>query len=1162
MKAEQNNYVHFDYLDLLTLVKSGLSYEYNKKDEDYKQEEYTALLSGNYLRGKAESSYLSPLSLLDKESLICYPIFFLKLREKNNNFYYDGTLLIINEFAKKILKSVGIDLSFLYNGEKLCDAFMILDSSLDTKKLRHRFEVRYHRVYSSENSITANTLFPLIDSFIAGNKLPKRFLGLSSYLLDNAVEKKIDKTLKNSFFSESYRSMKRCDNYGGSRVSYHNDFIRTDYLNRFFSNALLKNKRILLILPDNDSKNQTVDFLKENNLFSISRDFNDIEPSLLPVLKREISLLSIDDKKALWNVRENEQRYLGLGRKRNEAFGYLTQVFDNDVYKALESPAYTYDLDVSDYKYDDYNADRLFLSSLDKYPSVLLSSLNKHPYFGLTVTSKRENYDTLLVTLIRCQKQLKAFRSLLLEKEVTDFSLNEIDNFKSFENYSKNIQVLSGYNGFPRKYFKIESKKEEELSLKGLKTMFQAVSSTRLLIGDLCISSIYQANLQEIMNDYNKGGFFAHRKAKKLLISYMKAKKHPDIKTLTRILNTYLNALTLLREKMPLYIQVYGDTVKTMNGVVEIESNTAYLHEFNQRSKEDSAFNLDNPLIKKALRDKEFRLSLIKDCQELDAQYLALKKSINAYIGFFADEKNPFMDMKFDEIKQIFIIKNAGRYSEFRDYSDFNRELQKASVLLQLTVRKYLIEERGMKDFKNEYLSSLFNSIYKDGKSKFDEFQDHYQESRIKYQAGLHHLLPLERNYRLSQINKLISSDIKTSQFSDLYQRVRHEIKEGRMNKETLDDSYSIYSSLYPITYVTIDNIGHVPSECYDLALLFDSKKADALHLMGCINAVKEVIFFNHHDDNDLRIQGYPEVMLSKANIFGKYFSYSSLPTDLVNDIEKEFEKKKHHVVLDDTRFPICVTDSKKEHTFAFLPDVLIPEKLSKETRTELREYLVAAYNLDLMILDTFAFAFNPEKEIDSLLSDEEKIYKIHESTPSSELIFTKEDPEVVYLKEIKKIKKSFSACLTREKFEELISKYQFEEAFYGIQPVKISVINSINDEKFNSWLEDRINVGLVCRKDGFYMDVSLSEIKFHVSDKSIRTIDEVSETEMMQGMKAFIFNFDYFDEEELRSVMAGLLGYDTDDSEFNLHFDDTVNVMLDKKLVRINGDRLSIRVD
>ncbi|MFA6624541.1 MAG: hypothetical protein WCS80_02105, partial [Bacilli bacterium] len=272
--------------------------------------------------------------------------------------------------------------------------------------------------------------------------------------------------------------------------------------------------------------------------------------------------------------------------------------------------------------------------------------------------------------------------------------------------------------------------------------------------------------------------------------------------------------------------------------------------------------------------------------------------------------------------------------------------------------------------------------------------------------------------------------------------------------------------------------------------------------------------------------------------------------------------KKKHHVVLDDTRFPICVTDSEKEHTFAFLPDVLIPEKLSKETRTELREYLAAAYNLDLMILDTFAFAFNPEKEIDGLLSDEEKIYKIHESTPSSELIFTKEDPEVVYLKEIKKIKKSFSVCLTREKFEELISKYHFEEAFYGIQPVKISVINSINDEKFNSWLEDRINVGLVCRKDGFYMDVSLSEIKFHVSDKSIRTIDEVSETEMMQGMKAFIFNFDYFDEEELRSVMAGLLGYDTDDSEFNLHFDDTVNVMLDKKLVRINGDRLSIRVD
>ena len=43
-----------------------------------------------------------------------------------------------------------------------------------------------------------------------------------------------------------------------------------------------------------------------------------------------------------------------------------------------------------------------------------------------------------------------------------------------------------------------------------------------------------------------------------------------------------------------------------MNGVIELETNIAYVKAFHRREEKDRCFSLQSPLVKKCLKDKAF----------------------------------------------------------------------------------------------------------------------------------------------------------------------------------------------------------------------------------------------------------------------------------------------------------------------------------------------------------------------------------------------------------------------------------------------------------------------------------------------------------------------------------------------------------------------------
>jgi hypothetical protein len=1170
---------HIDFLELLKTTKKRLTEKNPAGLVKLDSASLSDLLSGKeMLYLESVKPYFSPVLILDKETQAAYPLFYLtaKTRKSQDKVYLSKTedLPVFNSLAVSFLSKAGLEMNDFTRINDLSSYLLSLDSSLEVAKLETKIGLVYALSFADEKTLSYNALVPLLSAYVSNMDLGTRFQGVLSDIRDPKEEKAIDGELKKGYFTEEYRALRRLEHYQSARVTYAEEELRDDFLIRSLKALLPKSENILLVVPDQEKEEELLAFLKKRDLGGFTRCFSAIDPKALPPLSTSTtdSDLSTEEKKRLWNLRENEQKYLALGKKRRKCITYPSVTVDpeevKEVFAALESDAQHAELDLSDYSTEDYDHDLRFLETFDSYPSIQASHLSDHLCFGLSVSGKRENYDSLQVLLIKGINQVRDFQSSIEEAKLTDLAGTPITSFAAFEKLGKDMAVLAGYNGFPRKYFKIPTEADTQHSLSDLKAHYQAVSSAHLLIDNLCGETIYSADIASLLKDYHGKKFFLHRKAKKTLISYLKIKKHPDVKTLARILESYLHSTEELQKILPDYVEAYGDSVTTMNGVAEIESNINYLAQFRSRTRMNPDFNIENPIIKRALKERAYRLDLISLYQKLDQKYAEIKKTVNAYIGYFLDDPKPYLKMSFTDLLSLFAQKQKASYEEFSEYASFTEASSKTSMLLQLTLRHYQLNQEKLTDFRNEYLLSLFRTAYYSGRSAFEELERPFNEARLRYEASLFGVNDLLFRFFSDRIAKLIISSERTGQFSDSYQRTKLALKNHAFGYPERKASYALDATVYPLFIATPEDLGLIPEGIFDNVFIFCSSALSLDALLNSMRLGRKVLFFTEAAETDARIQGVPETYLSRETLYRHPFDFKRFPSSLLTRMQEEAKKQGYSLIEGNPLFPLCLTKEGADHpTVALLPDILIPEGLTRETETELREYLLLHFQVLLVIMDTFGFAFDPEGTMRMVLSEEGKAIEKSQSKEmtflAAERLFSDQSPEEIYRQEINKIKSSFKPCLSGEQFLALVAQGKYEEAFQGAEPIKVSLLDSIEDPGFRDWLsEERDEAEVIIEKDGFYRDISFSRITFKTSDKSIRTMEEISEEELMQGMKAFIYSFDFFEEEELRSILATLVDYDTDDPEFSLRFDDAVETMIEQGLISRNGDRLALRLD
>lgn len=1168
---EENNQVHLDFLSLLKQSKEMLSEKSLDTFISLDKSSLSNLLSGRrLLLNVSFKDWFAPVFVEDKNNHLFYPFFFLKTktrREKNGVFLSKEDFLpVFNSVALNFLGSLGLDVSDFSRINDLNSYLLSFSSAIEVAKVSSLTGLCSSLAFYDEEKLMNNAPFELALSSLNSSPIDKKFQGM---FFDSNNQMTKGNNGKEYFFSDYRKALEVLESPLSSvKVICQNETIVSDFTRFAITNILPRSETILLVVNDEKEKKKCLSVLSKKELSAFSIDGTEITPTGFEDYFRERHYfpLTLDERKRFWNFRENTSKYVSFYRKKEECFDYPNMNIDADIINILldGKEGNHLALDITDYSEADYKSDVSFIKSLITLSSVRDSYISDHLFFGLSVSGKKDNYDALQKIVAKISSAITEF-----QKEIIDVNTIEdspIDSFADFDEYGKELTVLSGYNGFPKKYFKINNLETESHSLSDLKTLYQSISSTRLLIGNLCVDSIYLADIRGLLNDYNNKKFLIRRKTKKILISYMKVKKNPDVKTLTRILNTYISSVERLKQVLPEYQEIYGDSVTTMNGVVEIETNVKFIKQFNQISQSKPYFNLDNSFIKKCFKDNSFKQNAFDQYQSLEKKEGKIKALINSYIGFFLDDEKPYFTLPFEEVLTVIKRKSNGTYQQFNEYALFKEKAQSASVLLNLTIRKYQKEKKKLTTFADDYIDSLFLAFHERGEKIFHPFEDSYHEAEVKYFSGLFEFDKLDDRLHYDRTAKLLTSIRQTGVFFDDYQTTELKSKTKSLDYDNWTTLIGLYGYVYPITVLTKSEMGVFTKNSFDNVFVFNSSKLSQASLTTAINIGKRIMFVDSITESDSRTFGYHSYSLNHESLYNHFFHFESLTKVFVNLIKSEAAKHLFKVDTSDPVFPFMLVNSKGKR-IAFLPDILIPEELKKDTVTTLRGFLMKNYGIPLLIIDTYEFMFAPSKTFVSAM----KIYGAAKKKSKTEELsfyraadlFPAKSTTDLYLEEIAKIKASFRTCLSHNEFYDLINHHQYEDAFYGVQPIRKSIADRITNQGFQKWLDYQVNsIGLIINKDGFYMDVSLEKIDFKKSDKSIRIMEEISEIELMQGIKAFVFSFDFFEEEELRSIMSALVGYDANDPEFSLHFDDVIEMMLNHRILKRLGGKLSLRLD
>ena len=942
---------------------------------DLDNNSFNSIINFNYIPIELTSkSYFCPiyLNIADQDS---YPLCFLQTNIKKEEgitlLSRSNKLPIFNKLALKHLKDLKVDVTDFTRISDLGSYLLSLEGNIQVANLSDRIKLVKKIGFYDDEILFLNKIYPFVENYLKGSVVDYKFQGLFSQIKNEEVDLKIASETQNELFSEYKKIILRFSEYSGNKLFYSDQNIIRDFINYLLSQTIAKGEAVLFIVNREHEKDDLKSLFKENNLEDFVLDLNDVEPKLL---FKEIAYrgLTLEEKEQRQKFVDDENRYLTLINKRNLAYSNPRDIYSknviNDILKAQNLKLDPLNLDITEYSVDNFKKDYNFLTEICSLKTFKDININDHLYHGLSVSGKRRNYDSLNVLLIQIINSIKDFQHTLSEYKLKDFDGYDINTFKQFEEYGKDINILSSYNGFPKKYFRINQEETALKKIEELKKLFQSISSTRLLIINICTEKIFDIDIRRVLKDLDNKFFFTRYRAKRKLLSYLNVNNQKDMfDSLVKLLTAYGKYVKTLKEEIPKYKSEFGDSIATMNGVIEIESNIKYVSSFHERSCEHPSFSMDNPAVKRCYRERSIRNHLIDEYREINIKYVALKALMNQFIGYFLDANRPYMTMPFDELIALFKKMIKGSYSEFSEYAAYQAGLENTSILLNSNLIKWVHQGGHIEDFRCLFVLSLAHAIYKRGRKRFRPELNEYERVKKSYLSTLDQTNNLYSRYLYNDVVR----QIKTKQDTNEYQIEHHFLEEAYSNKEI---DYIFYNTLlkhlnvtYPIIVCTANELIHSNSEICDKVVIFNSTEAGFAQLITEIMAGSHILFIEKNENADKRTLGYPDLAFSISSYLN-LFDFESLPKSFYENLEAEINK--HGLsVAPSSFFPLTIYDANKKSVGIILPDILIPKAKEMQIRSEFRKFIKNIYHVPVLIISMFSFLINPEQTITSVIA-------------------------------------------------------------------------------------------------------------------------------------------------------------------------------------------------
>ncbi|MFA6586852.1 MAG: hypothetical protein WCS91_02820 [Bacilli bacterium] len=1121
-----------DVLDLANTARSRLSFPKGNLRPLLSKEDAGAIWNGRLFSSEEKEPYFSVVFLLSKEEEKIYPLFFFEAyRNSEGLLSRTGDLPLFSEVALSFLKGLGADVKDTSRINDPDSYLTFLQGALDAKA-KGKAEILYGLRFYSEEDVSYSGVYLLSQNLYSHEETPIQYQGL----LQNVSVQKEKERNRNAFLLEN--AIDKENIYKVLKVSFHEKDLKEEFLVKKITYSLLHKRTISFVFPDEEKKTRFVSFLKENGLENFFFDFSKFQPEaslpfLVPEAKKS-ARLSFAKKNI--SLRKNERSYLLLSQRKREILKDVPKDSSNleQISSFLAKDSDPLPLPLEDYSEEEFQADESFLSRLSSWPSVLSVPLSLHPFFGLSVSGKKENYTKAEEVVKEIDRNLSLFEETLSRLGLTRIGGEPILDFLDFETLLDDTLLLSDYNGFPKKFFNIRNQPDRK-ALSDLKVSYQAVSSSRLLVLNLCDSSIFLENIPLLLSTFKTGKFKARREAKKRICSYMKGKT--KLEPLVRILSSYVEAYDKLKRDLPGYEEIYGDSVDTMNGVVEIESNMKYLERFFSRKGKNPDFTLDNPVVKKALKEKNYREDLLSRVQEANQIYLQLKQLFNRYFGFFLDAPENFVAKPFHELHALLSVKKDGTYQEFIEMALFLEAKENTSTILQMVIRSDWLKNKPLTGIQDSFLHAVYSNRYRTYRKEIDAFRNDKKDNEVRYFYGLYDLDGIRKEERAEAISKETYRRYEEAEGEKAYQEIEKNLGIPFLKPETRKKEIALLSITHPIFLLTSKDLLQAPDLSLDDTVSFGSVSYSTPELLHLLRASKNVIFLEEIGSGDTRIQGYQGVFLSTENIEQEMFSPYILPPSMEKHLRTYLNSKGLLLEEEKNGFSFSVKEKEGGQEKGILvPSLSVVPGYEELVASLVREYLFQKKGRKLLLLDVKEASFDQENAFKGLLDSQEeaeRIYKEEIQEKKERELSEKVSPS------LENLIGSFAMVPASDQIDQIL-KVEPEDAFKILEPIPVSKFSLLKSHKLRAFVRKGLREKKLVVKDGFLRYQDEKEISFRRSLPGTRTSQDISEAELRAGILS-VLSVSPLPEKKLYALFLRLCGTTAEDASFLSLFRNTL---------------------
>lgn len=905
--------------------------------------------------------FFSVFSLKDTQNNISYPLFFLKPFIENGALKRRASSVVFNPIISEVLKGIEANIEGVGREDDLLSYKLSVESTISLKDKEKRFAILPLLSFHTEEEILYATTYKDLKELLDPTKRPLGFQGLFSKVQEREDVETQSKNDPGVLHDEFDRLMGRLEKTKSCKITY-TDVPSLVSLVKYALLDLARQGKTVAIVSPPEHIETIRSYLSAPTLSPLTFDLSSF--SLGDALPNEFR----QDQANNYTCKEAEEfvalrnHLAEIEQKREGHFSFLRKVLSS-----LSQPFLTnllsktwplLKINVDTYEAADFEKDLAFLKTFAEFSSLPKLKKEDNHYQGLTSNGSVESYDKLSFLLRRLSARIQAFQRQIQGENLRSFSRETIQTFRQFEEFGVSIRFLGGYNGFPKKYFDIE---KDGTDLQDLKTLYQKVSSSQLLLTRLFGKDYEKLPFEKLLSDHASKSPWNQWRANRFLRKNCLTKgSKTDLEPLFELIKAYCNSLAELNSKKSLYARIYGDSVNTMNGTIELETNIRYVYQFHQRGLKDPGFNLLNPLVKKCFKDKGFYLQFLARYQAFEEEYAEIKKDINYYIGFFLDDKKDFLSLPFSTLLSLFESRQEGTYEEFHEYAIFCQEEQKCSIQLRLALRKILAMDDAIGNFQYIFIFSLINSLYQKIEKELAPTEKDYENERNLFIKDIE-----EKNCYLDERLRLAfeagqQKTLASASFQDDRQRLAVTYRKGSLSD--MLNAVTLLSHIKPVFLCEEEDLKKIGTGAFDVILLFDSSELSDIALVKSLLIGGEIFFLNRNGFNDVRTLGYKETRLDKKTLYFSYFDHPVFES-LFDTLYADFQKFGYEIKKGDV-FPLVLQDLKDNTKYPLLMNTILVNHKESAIQLDLREYLYLTYHLRLITIDIVNFLIHPEEAI------------------------------------------------------------------------------------------------------------------------------------------------------------------------------------------------------